>query len=215
MLTLKPAETVTLSGLEDWRRMLGVLRAHFVCRDFATGLALVNRIGEVAEALNHHPDVDLSSRFVTVSVATHRAKGLTEKDVEFARRVSAAASDLGVPVKAGRLSMLSIAFDTRSEGRIRPFWRAVLAYQDVANGDLIDPRGRAPLVWFQPAEEGRPRRNPIHLDLEVPAEEIGARIEMALAAGGRMVNEEHAPAWWVLADVEGNQVCLSTWQGQD
>lgn len=48
------------AGIEDWRQILGRIKARFRTGDFATGLALVNMVGEVAEAANHHPDVTLT-----------------------------------------------------------------------------------------------------------------------------------------------------------
>lgn len=41
------------------------------------------------------------------------------------------------------------------------------------------------------------------------------RIAATIAAGGHLVTDEHAPAWWMLADAEGNEVCVSTWMGRD
>jgi 4a-hydroxytetrahydrobiopterin dehydratase len=49
----------------------------------------------------------------------------------------------------------------------------------------------------------------------VPHDEAEQRIEAALAAGGRMTYTDEAPAFWVLADAEGNEVCVCTWQGRD
>ena len=61
----------------------------------------------------------------------------------------------------------------------------------------------------------RPQRNRIHLDVDVPPERAAARIEAALAAGGRLISDAAAPAFWVLADAEGNEACICTWQGRD
>lgn len=64
--------------------------------DFATGLELVNAIGQHAEEANHHPDLLLTYPSVDVRLTTHSEGGLTEKDVDLARKISAAAGDLGV-----------------------------------------------------------------------------------------------------------------------
>jgi 4a-hydroxytetrahydrobiopterin dehydratase len=63
--------------------------------------------------------------------------------------------------------------------------------------------------------EPRPQRNRIHLDISVPHDEARRRIENALAAGGVLVSDTEAPAFWVLADAEGNEACITTWQGRD
>jgi 4a-hydroxytetrahydrobiopterin dehydratase len=61
----------------------------------------------------------------------------------------------------------------------------------------------------------RPQRNRIHLDLSVPHEQAEARVAAALAVGGRLVSDEHAPSWWTLADTEGNEVDVATLLGRD
>lgn len=61
----------------------------------------------------------------------------------------------------------------------------------------------------------RPQRNRIHLDIDVPHDVATARIEAALAAGGTLLSDDAAPAFWVLADAEGNEACICTWQGRD
>ena len=60
----------------------------------------------------------------------------------------------------------------------------------------------------------RPQRNRIHVDVSVPHDGAQARLEAALAAGGRLLSDAEAPAFWVLADAEGNEACVTTWQGR-
>ena len=77
--------------------------------------------------------------------------------------------------------------------------------------DLRDPLGRGPLLWFQRMDPPRSGRNRIHLDVFVADPETGRRrVDAAVAAGGRVVNDEHAPSFWVLADTEGNELCVCT-----
>jgi 4a-hydroxytetrahydrobiopterin dehydratase len=61
----------------------------------------------------------------------------------------------------------------------------------------------------------RPQRNRIHLDVDVPHDAAADRISAAIAAGGTLLSDSAAPAFWVLADAEGNEVCICTWQGRD
>lgn len=115
--------------------------------------------------------------------------------------------------------MLEIAIDALDIAAIRPFWKAVLGYADEAQAGpqdaIVDPIGQGPAIWFQQMDQPRPQRNRIHFDLCVPHDEASCRIGAALAAGGRLVSEAAAPAFWVLADIEGNEVCVTTWQGRD
>ena len=64
-------------------------------------------------------------------------------------------------------------------------------------------------------DEPRPQRNRIHLDVTVAHDEALARMDRALAAGGHLVSDAAAPAFWILADAEGNEACICTWQGRD
>jgi 4a-hydroxytetrahydrobiopterin dehydratase len=99
-----------------------------------------------------------------------------------------------------------------------PFWHAVLSYEyraDTPEADLIDQLGRAAPLWFQQMDAPRPQRNRIHFDVWVPHDQAEASIAAAIAAGGHLVSDEHAPEWWTLADPEGNEVDVCTWMGRE
>jgi 4a-hydroxytetrahydrobiopterin dehydratase len=118
------------------------------------------------------------------------------------------------------VQVIEIRIDALDAAAIRPFWRAVLGYADEPDrrgpwDGLVDPQGQGPAVWFQRMDAPRPQRNRIHFDVSVPHDEAGSRIRAALAAGGTLVDDTHAPAFWVLADTEGNEACVTTWQGRD
>jgi 4a-hydroxytetrahydrobiopterin dehydratase len=203
-------------GLTDWRVMTSALHARFATGTFATGLQLVDRLGVVAEEMDHHPDVDLSYPVVDVRITSHDVGGITQRDVRLAQRISEIAADLGVTARPAELQVLELALDTSDHERIKPFWKAVLGYVDGPSPDeLAYPGGRVPLLWFQaslPHEEPRQRW---HLDIRVPPEQVQPRIDAALAAGGTLVSEHGVPSFWVLADPDGNRACLTTWRGRD
>jgi 4a-hydroxytetrahydrobiopterin dehydratase len=56
----------------------------------------------------------------------------------------------------------------------------------------------------------RPGRGRFHLDVHVTAEQAPRRLEETIAAGGRLVTDAYAPRWWVLADAEGNEMCITS-----
>jgi 4a-hydroxytetrahydrobiopterin dehydratase len=96
---MTPDAFLASDGVEDWRVLSsGEAEASFATGRFAPGLALVNAIGDLAEAANHHPDIELRYSNVTVRLSSHDVGGLTERDVRLAREISAAARGLGVPV---------------------------------------------------------------------------------------------------------------------
>jgi 4a-hydroxytetrahydrobiopterin dehydratase len=97
---LSPSD-IADAGLADWRQAGETLTARFRTGTFATGLDLVNRIGESAEAANHHPDLSLTYPAVGVTLSSHDAGGITSRDIDLARKISEHASALGVTVEPG------------------------------------------------------------------------------------------------------------------
>jgi 4a-hydroxytetrahydrobiopterin dehydratase len=200
-------------GVEDWRVIFGGdwACAHFRTRSFATGVALVQAIGKLATAANHDPDVDLRPDGVTVRLFTHDVHGLTNRDVDLARQISTAARELGAAPDPSAVQHVQVAIDALVIPEVQPFWHAVLGYQDVGDEDQHDAMRRGPTFWFQQMDEPRPQRNRIHIDLYLPYDQVEVRIAAALAAGGHVVSDAHAPHWWTLADSEGNEVDLAIW----
>ncbi len=70
----------------DWTETDGALERTFRCADFPAAIAFVNRIADAAEAANHHPDITISYRNVTVRWWTHSEQAITELDRELARQ---------------------------------------------------------------------------------------------------------------------------------
>lgn len=202
-------------GVGDWRVLAHGACAHFRTGDFATGVRLVSRIGALADAANHHPDVDLRYSGVTVRLFTHDVLGLSDRDVHLAREISAAAADVGATADPSRVQDVDLTIDALVGTDVMPFWEAVLGYVRVSDEDLVDPQMRSSAIWFQEMDAPRRQRNRIHVDVFVPHDQAEARIVAALESGGRLVSDAHAPAWWTLADAEGNEADVATWQGRD
>lgn len=87
---LDPAAVdAALATLEGWRRDGDVITKTFELNSFQWALQFVQSVGVVAEELQHHPDIDVRYRKVTLRVNTHDAGGLTELDLTLARKVEA------------------------------------------------------------------------------------------------------------------------------
>jgi 4a-hydroxytetrahydrobiopterin dehydratase len=207
---------VEAAGLSDWRQLFEALRTRFLTGDFATGLRLVSRIGELAEAANHHPDVDLRYPHVNVTLFSHDVFGVTSRDVDLARAISAAAADLGVEADPTTIAVVEIALDTWDHEEIKPFWSAVLGMRNHPHYDeeLRDLSGSQPTLWFQETDRHDEPRQRFHLDVRVAPEVAESRIAAALEAGGTLVTDEYAPRFWVLADPHGNKACVTTGRGR-
>ena len=84
---------------------------------------------------------------------------------------------------------VQVAIDALDIGKVRPFWHAVLGFDEVGDEDLLDRHRREPSFWFQQMDAERPQRNRIHIDLYVPHDQVEARIAAALAAVQRVQND--------------------------
>jgi 4a-hydroxytetrahydrobiopterin dehydratase len=89
-------EQFAQAGLPGWTWRDDAIHAHLETGDFATGLRLVNRIGEAAEKMNHHPDLDLRYPHLDVTLSSHDVGGVTGRGVTLARAISEYAADEGV-----------------------------------------------------------------------------------------------------------------------
>lgn len=97
-------QEIAEAGLDDWRTIDNTLQASFATGDFATGLALVDRIGAAAEEANHHPDVLLTYPSVAVTLSSHDVGGITSRDIDLARRITEFAALAGVVAEPGSTS---------------------------------------------------------------------------------------------------------------
>ncbi|GLY00250.1 MULTISPECIES: VOC family protein [Actinoplanes] len=200
---------------DGWVYLLGTLNARLTTGDFATGLALVAAIGAAAEEADHHPDLDLRYTYVDVRLWSHDVDVVTGRDIRLATRISELAAEAGVALDPAGPSRVEMALDSPAPKAVAPFWAAVLgAEQRSAEGfgdEVRKADGTVPTVWFQESGDTEPRQH-WHPDLWLDPSQVQPRIDAALAAGGTLVTDENAPSFWVLADPEGNKVCLCTWQ---
>jgi 4a-hydroxytetrahydrobiopterin dehydratase len=200
-------DAVEAAGIGDWRSISNALHTRFRTGNFATGLQLVNLIGEAAEQANHHPDIDLRYPHVNVRLFSHDAFGITERDIALARTISEHAASLGVSADPSAASVFELALDTPDFGRIKPFWRAVLGYADNPNSEdeVRNDGAGQPTIWFQESGSDEPRQR-FHIDIRVPDEVAQQRIDAAVEAGGAVVDT--ASSFVVLADADGNKACV-------
>ena len=81
-----------VAGAGEWRRQDSTIVRELVVADFASAIVLVNRVAELAEAANHHPDILVHGwNKVRLTLSTHSAGGLTEADFALARKIDALA----------------------------------------------------------------------------------------------------------------------------
>lgn len=230
---LPPDAPLTRRAISDavedlgWRYVLGALQAAVPVESVADGCGLASRAVEACgELADGSLRADVRSDVVVLTLQSVANAAVTSREIDLARRISdrvaraRPVTGAGSRGSARSVQMLELAIDAADIAGIRPFWKAVLGYVDEAGhggpeDPLVDPVGQGPAIWFQQMDPPRRGRNRIHLDVSVPHDEAERRVQAATDAGGVLVSDSRAPAFWVLADVEGNEVCVTTWQGRD
>ena len=212
--------SAAVTGL-GWRYVLGEFRTEVLTGSLPLAADVAGRAAALPD-VEGHLRMDIRADRLLLSLQTAEQAWVTTRDAELARQLSALAQEFRLTTRPGAergrtVQALELGIDALDIPKIRPFWKAVLGYADEAEGGngLVDPLGQGPAVWFQQMDAPRPQRNRIHFDVSVPHDEAPRRIEATLAAGGTVLSDAEAPAFWVLADPEGNEACITTWQGRD
>lgn len=197
-------------GVDDWVVLHGGPVAVF-------RVPSLTAAAELAEAVTATPgladsEAVLTLTATTVSVRLSREIWKTELvHIDLARAVSAVAKAHGASADRAAVQEVQLAIAAKPHEIDVGFWRAVLGYVPLAPDNAADPLGHGSTVWMQELAEGKPLRHAMHVDVSVAREHVAARLAGALAAGGRVVDDSHAPSHWTLADRAGNRVCICAW----
>jgi 4a-hydroxytetrahydrobiopterin dehydratase len=197
-------------GVEDWVVLHG-------------GATAVFRVGSLEQAARLTDAVaktpGLSGRGVLLTIGDDRLTVRLTRDIwqlepehiEIARAVSTVAREHGAIPDRTAVQEVQLAIAAKSEMIDVGFWRAVLGYAPIADDNAVDPLGHGSTVWMQEIDQAKPLRHAMHVDVSVAREHVKKRLEAAVAAGGSIVDESHAPSHWTLADRAGNRVCICGW----
>jgi 4a-hydroxytetrahydrobiopterin dehydratase len=202
-------------GAEAWRVLPEGAYAFYRTDSFARSAQFVEAISRLRPE-GRGPAIDIRVDGVTVLIGAFKAEGygLEETDLDLARAISKAASELGLTADPTAIQSLSIIPGATDRSAIMPFWQAVLGYDqrpDSPDEDLVDPHARLAPFWFEEMEELRADgKGSVHGVVWVPWDVAEARIEAAIAAGGRLVRHNTEEGFWTLADPAGNEIDVST-----
>jgi len=207
---------------EGWHEFLAAEGVHdwVVLHGGATAVFRVGSLFEaarLAEAVAKAPGIAGAGVLLTLADARVSVRlsrdiwNLEPRHVQLARVVSALAREHGAVPDRAAIQEVQLAISAKRHAIDVDFWRAVLGYLPMADDNAIDPLGHGSTVWMQELDEAKSLRHAMHIDVSVAHEHIKARLEAAVAAGGRIVDESHAPSHWTLADRAGNRVCICAW----
>ncbi len=172
---------------------------------------------QLADAVAHIPGLDGAGVLMTIAddrLTVRLSRDLwrlEQRHIHLARAVSAAARAHGAVVERARAQEVQVAIAAKPDELDVGFWRAALGYAEMSDDNGVDPLGHGSTVWLQGLDPAKRLRHAMHIDVSVAREQVAERVATALAAGGRIVDDSHAPASWILADRAGNRVCICAW----
>ncbi|WUJ72286.1 hypothetical protein OG809_03255 [Kribbella soli] len=197
----------------DWRTNFAAM-VFYPTTSPAQASRLVSAVAKLADDASTPLQIDLRPAGVMID----GSKDQWEDDlpnggatfVELAKRIQDAAHDLGLAPDARPLRFVQFGIDAVDADALSTFWRTMLGYQPDPRAqvsDIYDPRRLNPVLFFQqldPTDERTKQRNRFHLQLVVPQDQVQARIDTALAAGGRVLDQ--SPQSCLISDPEGNEI---------
>ncbi|MEI5582440.1 MULTISPECIES: VOC family protein [unclassified Agromyces] len=212
---ISPAEFHRAPGVGDWRVTGTGPQAVFLANSISHAADLVAPVVDAAERSGVLPDVDVRPEGVIVRIPHRDPEGIPAAAAEFAAEVSRAAAGLRLAPDPSRAQSIGIYVAQHSEADVRPFFEAALGYEAFGDTDAVDPLRCGPQLAFNPISGDTPARGRTHFDVFVPADQARARVDAALAAGGRLADDSHAPDWWSLASPDNHGVDIASWTDVD
>ena len=197
-------------GVDDWVVLHGGPTAVYRTDSLAAAARLGAAIAEV-------DGVGGSGAVLTVvgaslSIRLTRDLWMLEPEhAALARAISAVANVHGARADRAAVQEVQVAVAAKPDAMDVGFWRAVLGYASMSEDNAVDRLAHGSTVWMQELDPEKPLRHAMHIDVSLAREHAEARLAAALAAGGRLVDDSGAPAWWILADRSGNKVCIAAW----
>jgi 4a-hydroxytetrahydrobiopterin dehydratase len=208
------AEDIDAAGLSDWRKLAQALHGRWATDDLSAAAAFLAECGDSA---SHILEARLRSSWTELRLATYDGQWLvTGADVAAAHRISDIAHRRGLQPQPSAVLQVEIGLDSAHVSLEGPFWSALLNGHigNFNHDEVVDADSRFPNLWFQSTDEHPTPRQRFHLDVWVAPETAEQRINGAVAAGGQIVADDDAPTFTVLADPEGNRVCVCTYLGR-
>lgn len=203
-------EFLAAEGLDDWVVLHGGATAVFRVGSLVESARLAEAVAKTPGLAGRGALLTIAEAGLTVRLSRDLWQ-LEPGHVQLARAVSAVAREHGAIPDRAAVQEVQLAIAAKPDTTDVGFWRAVLGYKPMADDNAVDPLGHGSTVWMQEIDQAKSLRHAMHIDVSVAREHVKTRLEAAVAAGGRVVDESHAPSHWTLADRAGNRVCICAW----
>lgn len=189
---ISAAEFHRAPGVSDWRVTATGPQTVFTATSLSHAAELIAPVVAAAGRFGLLPDVDLRPEGVVVRIPHRSPEGIPAAD-------------------PSRAQSIGIYVAQHSQADVRPFFMAALGYEAFDDTDAVDPLRCGPQLAFNPITGDTPSRGRTHFDVFVPADQARTRVGAALAAGGRLVDDSHAPDWWSLASPDNHGIDIAAW----
>ena len=200
---------MSADDLDDWVILHGGPTAAFRVTSLAEAARLAAAIADVP-GLEPRTMLTLTADLITVKL-TREMWATETRHIEVARTISALADAHGARAQRSAVHEVQVAIAAMPEAINLGFWRMVLGYAPLHDDNCIDPLGQGSTVWMQDLDPRKSLRHAMHIDVSVSRHDAEARVQAAISAGGRLVDDSQSPAAWILADHSGNKVCIAAW----
>jgi 4a-hydroxytetrahydrobiopterin dehydratase len=194
----------------DWVVLHGGAAAVFRAPSMVGAVHLAGAIADIPGFAGSGALMTIADGQLTVRL-TRGVFRLEQQHAELARAVSAVAREHGAVADRTRVQEVQFAIAAQPDAIDVGFWRAVLGYDELADDNGVDPLGHGSTFWMQDLNPAKPLRHAMHVDVSLAREQARHRVDAAVAAGGRIVDDSNAPGSWILADRAGNRVCVVGW----
>lgn len=196
-------------GVDDWVILHGGPTAVFKVASLSDAARLAAAVAELP-GLGPRTLLTAASDRLTVKL-TREMWGTEQHHLDLARAISAIAHERGAVADKSAVQEIQVAIAAKPQAIDLPFWRTVLGYSPLHEDNCIDPLGQGSTVWMQDIDPAKSLNHAMHIDVSLAREHIQSRLNAAVMAGGRIVDDAEAPSAWILADRSGNKVCLAAW----
>lgn len=195
---------------QDWVVLHGGPTAVFVANNLVDAANLAQSISQLPGLDGSAAQITIVSKRLTVRL-TREVWNIEQEHIDLARSISRVAESHGAVSDPMQVQEIQLAISSKSDSTNLEFWRAVLGYEPMLDDNAIDPLGNSSTVWMQELEDGKSISHAMHIDVSVARKHVQARLDAAVKAGGLVVDDSNAPAWWTLSDKAGNKVCIVAW----
>ena len=197
-------------GLQDWVVLHGGPTAVFNTKSLVEASNFFELIAQLPGLDGSNAQITIVSNRLTVRL-TREVWKIEDSHIALAKEISSIAKSLGLVAEPSQVQEVQIAISAKPDSIDLEFWRAVLGYEPMLEDNAIDPIGNSSTIWMQELDKNKSLRHAMHLDVSVARESAEARVAAAVNAGGIVVEDSHAPSYWILSDRSGNKVCIAAW----